>query len=583
MRVYSRPLVTYTILVLIIMLGLGIILAQLTHGYFVSLFEERIEDESVYYSRVFEEHINNGDLNRGALEQFSREMNTAFIFFNANDEVLINTAGVIHSDQVDEEKMAATASAINHDGAEGQFVRNDYYFPVPIETDGITGKLVVTTPVDSLENVTKNIWLLILFTVLLGLIIVLIIGYKIFEKYVKPIRSAADVASELAEGNYKARTYEGYFGEARKLSQSINILARNLQEMTTEQDMQDNRLEAVINNMGSGLLMIDEKGYIHLVNRAFLQSFTGNSKDYIGRLYYDAIPYTSIHGAIKSVFMLEETVRENFVLPINIERKHIEITGAPIFNEGGKWKGVVLVFHDITDLKRLEQMRKDFVANVSHELKTPITSIRGFSETLLDGAMNDPALAEQFLTIIHKESTRLQSLIKDLLELSKLEKADFELNFENVNLKQLMQDLIIIIDQNAEKKNIRILSDISETTFIRGDSARLKQLFLNLLTNAVNYSSEGGEVNVSLSNEEDYVNVSIADTGIGIPEEEIPRIFERFYRVDKARSRNSGGTGLGLAIAKHIVEAHHGSLEVESEAGQGTTFHVTLPKDLTQN
>ncbi|GGC93558.1 PAS domain-containing sensor histidine kinase [Thalassobacillus devorans] len=580
MRAYARPLITYTLLAFLIMLGLGVILAQLTHSYFVTLFEERIQNESDYYAGAFERYVDNDHYDIEGLEKFSQEINSAFIFIDEDKQLQINTMPILHKESTHEKEAIETATAMQEDGAPGQFVRSDYYYPVAMDTNEVNGTLVVITPVTSLENITKNIWLLISFTMLLGLVIIAIIGYKIFEKYIKPIRSAADTAHQLAEGNYKARTYEGYFGEAKKLSESINILARNLQEMTIEQDMQENRLEAVINNMGSGVLMIDEKGYIHLVNRAFLKSFTGSPKEYVGRLYYDAIPYPSIHEAIQSVFMLEKTVRETFVLPINIDRKHMEITGAPIFNESGKWKGVVLVFHDITELKRLEQMRKDFVANVSHELKTPITSIRGFSETLLDGAMKDPALVDQFLNIIYKESTRLQTLIKDLLELSKLEKAEFNLNLENIRLDQLLQDLLTIIEPSAEKKTIRIRKDMDPDSLIEGDSARLKQLFLNLLTNAVSYSSQNGEITLILRQLEDKVHVSITDTGIGIPKEEIPRIFERFYRVDKARSRNSGGTGLGLAIAKHILEVHEGKIEVDSEPGKGTTFHVTLPKRL---
>ncbi|WP_431804609.1 two-component system histidine kinase PnpS [Halobacillus andaensis] len=466
---------------------------------------------------------------------------------------------------------------------EGKLVEDVFYYPLPQTIGDTSGTLILISPVDSLSNITKNIWLIIGMTLLIGLIAIFFIGFNVFANYIRPIRAAAGVADELAKGNYKARTYEGHFGEAGQLSRSINILARNLQKMTTSKGMQENQLEAVINNMGSGLILIDEKGYIQLVNRAFIDSFGGSRRDYVGFLYHDSIPFTAIHETVQNIYMFEETVSETFILPLDIDRKHLEVTGAPIFSDRKKWKGIVLVFHDITNLKKLEQMRKDFVANVSHELKTPITSIRGFSETLLDGAMKDEQMLVQFLEIILKESGRLQSLIQDLLELSKVEREDFHLTIEQINMQNFLSDLVPIVQHHAENKNITLETNIEGHTVVEGDSSRLKQVFINLMSNAINYTGEKGNVQLDFKEYEDHVIVSVKDNGVGIPEEEVPRIFERFYRVDKARSRNSGGTGLGLAIVKHIVEAHHGSIQVHSEVGRGTVFHVKLFKKFTNN
>jgi two-component system, OmpR family, phosphate regulon sensor histidine kinase PhoR len=226
-------------------------------------------------------------------------------------------------------------------------------------------------------------------------------------------------------------------------------------------------------------------------------------------------------------------------------------------------------------------MRKDFVANVSHELKTPITSIKGFTETLLDGAMKDEQTLEYFLTIILKESDRLQTLIQDLLELSKIEQQGFKLNIQPVNIKEILDEIIIILQNKANDKEID-LSLISErdNIYISGDSYRLKQIFINIINNGITYTPKGGKVTVTIEENQHEVFVHVQDTGIGIKEEEIPRIFERFYRVDKARSRNSGGTGLGLAIVKHLVEAHQGQIKVKSKLGEGTTFTVKLKKEV---
>ncbi|SDN77387.1 two-component system histidine kinase PnpS [Halobacillus aidingensis] len=580
----TRPLMTYTVLVVIVMLGLGIILAQLTRGYFINIFEQRVELESQYFITYLDRFTEDREVSQEELYNFSEQLNTGMIFISDSGERMIDTVDAVPVISKGEKQEVITrveggTSPMN----EGQMLDEIFYYPVNNSVDDINGTLILLSPVEALTNITKNIWLLIGFTLLLGLLVIFVIGFNVFSKYIRPIRSAANVATELAKGNYKARTYEGHFGEAGQLSQSINILARNLQEMTSTKGMQENQLEAVINNMGNGLVLIDEKGYILLLNRAFLETFKGEQNDFIGHLYHDAIPYTTIHETVQKIYMFEETVSETFVLPVNIDRKHLEVTGAPIFSEDRKWRGVVLVFHDISELKQLEQMRKDFVANVSHELKTPITSIRGFSETLLDGAMKDEKMLEQFLQIILKESGRLQSLIQDLLELSKLERDDFLLNVEQVEVQRLLNDLLPIVVQHAEQKQVKLHASIKGNTLIQGDSSRLKQVFMNLLTNAINYSGDEGEVTLEFQESENYVTIKITDNGVGIPEEEISRIFERFYRVDKARSRNSGGTGLGLAIVKHIVEAHEGTIRVESEVDVGTAFYVEIPKKFTEN
>lgn len=580
----TRPLLTYAVLVVIVMLGIGIILAQLTRGYFINIFEQRVELESQYFVTYLERFTDEREISRDELNNFSEQLNTGMIFISDSGEKVIDTVGAIPV--ISEEEKQTVIAKVTGEAAtrnEGQLIDQVFYYPVENQVDEIEGTLILITPVSSLTNITKNIWMLIGFTMLLGLIVIFFIGFNVFSKYIRPIRSASNVATELAKGNYKARTYEGHFGEAGQLSQSINILARNLQEMTSTKGMQENQLEAVINNMGNGLVLIDEKGYILLVNRAFVETFGGKQNEYIGYLYHDAIPYTTIHETVQKIYMFEETLSETFVLPVNIDRKHLEVTGAPIFSEERKWKGVVLVFHDISELKHLEQMRKDFVANVSHELKTPITSIRGFSETLLDGAMKDEKMLEQFLHIILKESGRLQSLIQDLLELSKLEREDFLLNVEEIDVQRLLKDLLPIVEQHAEQKQVKLDAVVKGETYIQGDSSRLKQVFMNLMTNAINYSGDQGLVSLEFKELKDRVRISVSDNGVGIPEEEISRIFERFYRVDKARSRNSGGTGLGLAIVKHIVEAHRGAIHVESVINHGTTFHVEIPKTFTEN
>ncbi len=432
---------------------------------------------------------------------------------------------------------------------------------------------------ESTTIIIHKIWGL--FFTCLGIIgfLLILIKNKLTELYMIPIKSTTMVANELSKGNYKARLYEDKMDETRSLSQSINILARNLQQTTAAQEMQQDRLHTLIESMGSGLILIDGRGYINLLNKYFKDIFDIDPREYLTKPYHEAFEHKEIISLVEQIFMTERSVRKQLHLPLKIERRHFEVYGAPIIGTREEWKGVVLVFHDITELKKLEQMRKDFVANVSHELKTPMTSIKGFSETLLDGAMDDKEMREYFLNIILKETDRLQSLINDLLDLSNIEQESFKLNISNVDLKIVLEEVMVIIKGKAEKKEIEIETIIDiEHPVLEGDLYRIKQIFINLINNAITYTMNHGKVKIECVDLDDRYEVNISDTGVGISKDQIPRIFERFYRVDKARSRHSGGTGLGLAIVKHIVEAHHGKIDVKSEVDNGTTFSVILPK-----
>ncbi|WP_164668400.1 two-component system histidine kinase PnpS [Virgibacillus doumboii] len=421
---------------------------------------------------------------------------------------------------------------------------------------------------------------IILWSVLLITYIILImIMLHVYEKYMRPVKKASKTVDELVKGNYRARIHHTSGGAVAELNEKINILARNLSEFAIQGKMHEKQLSTVIDNTQSGLVLLDEKGYIHLVNRKFLSTFGGASRDYNGYLYYEVLGNENIHNTVQKAFLYEENVKESFTQFVGLDTKYMEIVGAPIFNERKILKGAVLVFYDITDLKKLELMRKDFVANVSHELKTPITSIKGFAETLLDGAMNDKETLQNFLEIINDESARLQGLIEDLLTLSRLEKDEFKLVKTKVNVNELVDEVLPIMKQSAEQKIISLTADIGEKLSLHADRERVKQVLINLLANAINYTPENGQVNLMVTDTGDNIHIQVSDTGIGMDEDAIPRVFERFYRVDKARSRNTGGTGLGLAIVKHIVEVHEGDIKVESELNKGSTFHIYIPKN----
>lgn len=429
-----------------------------------------------------------------------------------------------------------------------------------------------------LSQVVDNLLVLIL---VLGIdyIILVIILLLIFEKYIKPIQKAGKTVAKLVEGNFKARIHHPSNGDIGFLSSKINTLARNLSELSMNEQMQSEQLSTVIDNTESGLVLIDEKGYIHLVNRKFLSMFGKTSKDYIGHLYYQAIDNEVVHETVQQTFLYEENVKNSFTYKKDIDMNYLEIVGAPIFNEHDTLKGAVLVLYDITDLKNIELMRKDFIANVSHELKIPISSVAGYAQRLVDGAKDDTELREKFIGVIHKESKRLNLLIDDLLILSRLEYEDFKLQISKVSVLSLLEDFLPVIRERAEAKNITFTVTGDETIEMEADDEKLKQIVNKLLTNAVINTPNDGTVDLVIDMFDGQVRICVKDTGIGMKQKDLRRIFERFYRVDTERSRNTGGTGLGLAIVKHIVDVHGGTIRVDSQLGKGTTFTVCLPQE----
>ncbi|MEH7442438.1 ATP-binding protein [Bacillus sp. JJ1122] len=579
----TRLLFALITLIIIVLLGLGLVLGQLFKNYYIHSFNERIKIEMSLLTANIEQNGGLDKLDINEIDRMGDLLNARITLVDMGGDIRYDTGKI------------STINTSRHNEIIGDVVEDKpkeqsdleigggydlhYYWKPLIHKGQKEGYVFLTTQINELQKAYRQIWWILTISLGLALIVIILLGTRITNRYTKPIESATNVAIELAKGNYRARTYEDHIDETGMLSASINILARNLQELMKAKESQQDRLTTLIENMGSGLILIDSRGYINLINRPYREIFSVDPSEYLYKLYYEVIEHEEISKMVEEIFMTEQKVRKQVVLPLEIERRHFEVYGVPIIGTNNVWKGILLVFHDITELKKLEQMRKDFVANVSHELKTPITSIKGFSETLLDGAMHDKGTLEAFLDIILKESDRLQVLIQELLDLSKIEQHGFKLTIGKVDLLQGITDVLGILRGKAEEKDITLeIGQISENMVIEGDPDRIKQVFINLVSNAITYSPNHGTITISLFDKKEMVSIVVKDSGIGIEKSEIPRIFERFYRVDKARSRNSGGTGLGLAIVKHIVEAHKGNIEVTSEVGKGTTFTVRLYK-----
>ena len=364
-----------------------------------------------------------------------------------------------------------------------------------------------------------------------------------------------------------------------QLIQNLNVSLRkykaDVKEKIRTEDLGQAKLETVLSGMFEGVLVVDKKREIILMNPSLKKNFVVDSPPE-GKRPLEVIRNSLVHDIIDNTLSGKFMISKEITLTYP-EKKVLQINGEPIIINN-ILEGAVLVFHDITELRRLEELRQDFVANVSHELRTPIASIKGYTETLLDGALEDKNNARDFLNIIHEDSGRLAKLIDDLLDLSRIESGRMQMVFAPVAPGSLIKRSTAIIENQAKARSISLKINMPDgLPEILADETRLSQVLINLLDNAVKYTPEGGSVTVSGSINRNFLQIDVADTGIGIPEKDLPRLFERFYRVDKARSREMGGTGLGLSIVKHIVQAHGGEVFVKSALGQGSTFSFTIP------
>ena len=365
-----------------------------------------------------------------------------------------------------------------------------------------------------------------------------------------------------------------------KANEISDVLYKNsIHEISKEKDY----LHTILKGMTEGVLVVDERGRIRMVNDALRKLFP-LPQEVLNKTLLELIRHTELEEAIRNAIKDGKGSAFELTLPSFPEKTfEVNVVGIPltyerISAEMGSMEGAIAVFHDISRLKELERVRQDFVANVSHELRTPLTTIKGYAETLLEGALKED-VAFQFTQVIKKHADRLTKIVEDLLMLSRIESKEFRLEKKIVSPQDLVNDVIDYVRQSADKKRISIhKSEMAPSLKVEADRNYLEQVLINLIDNAIKYTPDGGRITISVVEKEGQeVEFSVRDNGIGIPKEDMPRIFERFYRVDKGRSKESGGTGLGLSIVKHLVQAHGGRVWVESRLGEGSTFSFTLP------
>ncbi|AZT91519.1 HAMP domain-containing protein [Caldicellulosiruptor changbaiensis] len=458
------------------------------------------------------------------------------IDFFPSDEILNSLAGYKVVKQDNERQVLIFSFPIK----DGKVVQRALYLEVSSQN--------VLGTVRDIKNI-------LLMAYVVAITFSLLIGFLFAKTLSTPLRKLTKQALEMANGNLDVKIDINSKDEIGKLADAFAKMARNIKMYISELEFEKQKLERILQNMSDGVVAINSKNEIIHINESANKFLNGRVEEFINKMGKESNSDTEV-----TIYTTDDLT--------------LEVSKAT-FIDSYMNHGLIFIIHDITQQARLDSMRKQFVANVSHELRTPITTIKTYSETLLD--VDDEETKKQFLSVIIKECDRMTRLVSDLLYLSRLDSGENILNLEEVNLSELVRFVCEKLKIHAKKKNQTLSCSILQDVVAMVDRDKIEQVLINLISNAVTYVQESGQINVVLQKEEDKIKIIVKDNGPGIPEEDLPRIFERFYRVDKARSRELGGSGLGLSIADEIVKAHGGTILVESKVGSGTTFTVVLP------
>lgn len=413
----------------------------------------------------------------------------------------------------------------------------------------------------------------------IGFLLVLVtLSYLFYRRINKPLKELRGVAEHFAQGHLEKESSSSTIREMDALAKTMNSMGSRLDRMIQVLTEQRNKQEAIFRSMREGVLVLDMDQKVITINRSAAKLLRTSIEDAMNKNVEQVI-----HNEDLRNFLLDPSHRGEFVEDVEVrddkQVKYLQVRGVNLEDEDGGSAGSLMVLNDVTRLKRLEQVKTDLVANVSHELKTPITSIKGFVETLLDGALEDARDTERFLEIIARHSDRMTAIIDDLLTLAKLEGHNVKdlMLLQEETISEIIRSAVDVCRSKAEDKNISIQIEGERNVAAMVDRSLIEQALINLVDNAIKYSNPNGEVKIHSRALADSIEVTVTDEGPGIADSHLPRLFERFYRVDKARSRDMGGTGLGLAIVKHIITAHDGNLSVKSTVGQGSSFSIHLP------
>lgn len=584
---------TYIILLLLGTILTGLFSLSFIRISYIDNVEEMLITNGNLINRMVEDRINENysfediDFSKLAYE-YSNQVNARITFIDrkgvvvGDSEIDKDELKYIENHLYRPEVQEAITGKIGKSKRYSKTLNTDYlYVAIPMIKDDIFyGITRLAYPLYEINRINMGLIRNILISVIIGLAAAIALGYRYVNHVTKPIKEITNIAQKFANGDFGSRVYVESSDEVKILADTFNLMAEKLKSNISELQDKNTQLKSILTSMKEGLIAIDNDKRIIMINLPAIKLFNINKENILQKDILSLIVDDELRKDLEIIIddnesdEIEVTIDGPDMKILKIYTDLIKLNRDP-----NRIIGKLILILDVTEMRKLEKMRTEFVANVSHELKTPLTSIMGFVETLKNGAINNEKVRDRFLNIIEIETERLTRLIDDLLTLSDIEsnKLSFSKK-EDIEINEAMIEIIHMMDEIAKQKNLEFTYKIEkELPKVYGNRDWFKQMILNLIDNAIKYTHEGGSVRVLTYKKNDNICISIKDTGIGIPEKDIPRLFERFYRVDKARSRRVGGTGLGLAIVKHIVISFNGEIEVNSEEGKGTEFLVKIP------
>jgi two-component system phosphate regulon sensor histidine kinase PhoR len=502
---------------------------------------------------------------------------------------LINASGTVLADsqelpseldnhmnrpEIQEARIKGQGEAVRYSHSLGV---NMFYIALPIaKGTELTGYVRLARPLRIVENSVAELYQSIFGSMLFIMFFSFLLAFMFARRFIEPIRKVEEFTGKVCRGEDPGTLLVESDNEIGRLAKNINCMVSEYEEKVRCASVEQGKLESAFASMIEGVVVLNGQRRIESMNRGMRKIIAGRyPTDVVGKTPLEAFRNLELQAALERFCETKSPVSGEIrlgeeapiVLSVNISAIH----GLP-----GDDEKTMMVFHDITRLKKLEKTRTDFIANVTHEIKTPLTAIIGFVDTLREGAIEDHASAKNFLYTIAENARRLDRLVEDLLTISDVEMGDMKLRREGVSVREIVDHVLSIIEAKVMEKNLIVHAHIPESPLlIFADRDRVVQILLNILDNAVKFTPEGGKVTITASEDaHGYVAIRVKDTGIGIPKSELPRIGERFYRVDKARSRELGGTGLGLSIVRHLMRVHEGRMEIESAMGAGTTVSL---------
>jgi two-component system phosphate regulon sensor histidine kinase PhoR len=561
----------------------AIALITLLMGYYLSsnlraAFEAEIEDQLNTSARLAQEYRRSSSLRGNPIElanDISRSLNVRVTLIAPDGKVLGD------SDLTPE----AVATVENHSGraeviaalesGRGTSIRLSSTVDIPFIYVAIRlddgSVLRLARPLSSVETLVSGLRKQLLVALIFSVGLTLVFGYIVYVFVSRPLHRMAEASHELAVGNLNCELPVVGDRDLAVMGSSLNAMARNLKRQMEELQHDKLRIEAIVAAMSAGIVVFDRGARVVLANNSIRKLLDIHGEPQ-GKMPMELVRHPSIEMAVR------EALGGNDVPPVDLTTGNgrvLSAKAAPVRSLSGQTELAVVVFHDLTEIRRTEKMRKDFIANVSHEFKTPLTSIRGYAETLIDAAAHDTEHTREFLETIQRNATQLQALVEDLLVLAQLE-SEPPVEKKPIVVSELIREQMSVLRRSLAEKNIQVEVNCDPVEIL-ADRDRLVRALSNLLDNAIHYNKTDGQIRISCRQEGASFVINIQDTGTGIPQSDLVRVFERFYRVEKSRTRDSGGTGLGLAIAKHAVESQGGSISVESKLGAGSTFTITLP------